>query len=856
LSLLERKENESEEREIPIYTLQGEFSIKRMIQEKIIETGYHSKIGEYLKSIDSEKINLRGFPFPRWNYNIESEYTVKEIVDLTLSVINSAKSFSSYAEQLTTKSQLERKFVIAKQIHEALVAKNNLISINMLNNHGGFEMIGKIKSLSTPENNEYVIAISVMKGDDNEPKIYEYCSCPLHSSTNEHFVCKHFLSALSLFLPEILGTIDYIKFNNPNKNTGTPYEFINNIKKALTNLNQNKKDGLEEGLVYYVTKFLVNSGYIEKVLIPEEKRGEFEKIVSEALNKKIDSRLIEKERKILKPSEVEIPLTKLKKIVWPDEMKKMKEKIRTMIDDLDKRFGIENNSEWSTLLTFASVMGSDYTEPPIVLHAVGEIGTFKTTGASFLSNYVEIPEIVISINGDNIASKYYELIKTISQSLSIPQANIENSVGGIITSLKVLPNMLTLTLNKTFIYSIARKNNVNVNDFINELRQRGFNVEERSSRPKIGVIDPAQLGNIEDYRYKIMPNDVIGLIRESDVFDNNVVIIDEGSRNPKGLETLLTKMSISSVSEGVRIIIITDNLEPFQEVITNPRYAPLHDRTYKAFTNAMKNEVSLFENFNKTPAVKFKQTELLATKIFIDSIPVPEELLFLAKMFGYALSYKFSIGNIDGIKYLQIFDRNTEIPIEIDAFNGKKFTFVPGGRFVQHTLTLAKFFAFLNNHEIVTPEDLKNALMITVKSRLVTELDKYIDYRRFIIDIYNQINEIMEKRTPIIEDIGTLAVAIQKNDTNLPTLFQKLLEHTIGHNKNTTTPNNGPILAPAIASIIEIQLTKNLNIKEMPENIQYTAAEILLQKGDFFTLQKYADIVSKITKEREKIIHE
>ncbi|MGC9069406.1 MAG: hypothetical protein ACP5IZ_10620 [Thermoprotei archaeon] len=729
--------------------------------------------------------------------------------------------------------------MIAKQIHEALAAKNNIISINMLNDQGGFEMIGKIKSFSTV-NEEYVVAISVMKGDNNEPKIYEYCSCPLHSSTNEHFVCKHFLSALLLFLPEILGTIDYIKFNNPN--TGTPYEFINNIKKALMNID--KKNGLEEGLVYYVTKFLVNNGYIEKVLIPEEKREEFEKVVSEALlNKKIDPRLIATKSKT---SEVEIPLTKLKKIVWPDEIREMREKIILFINDLNKRFGIENNNEWSSLLAFAAVMSSDYTEPPTVLHAVGEIGTFKTIGANLISQYIEIPEIVISINED-VASKYHELIKIISQSLSIPQSLIENSVGGIITSLKVLPNSLTITLNKTFLYSIARKNNVNVNDLINELKQRGFNVEERTSKPKIGIIDPAQLGNIEDYRYKIIPNNIIGLIRESDVFDNSITVIDEGSRNPRGLEVLLTKMSISSINEGTRVIIVTDNLEPFQEVMTNPRYAPLHDRTYKAFTNAMKNELRLFENFNKTPAVKFKNTDLLAVRVFIDSIPFPEDLLFLAKMFSYTLSYKFSVGVINGIKYLQLFPRNSgeEPPVEIDAFKGYKFTFVPGGRFINHTITLAKFFAFLNNHEIVTPEDFKKALMITVKSRLIIDEKDHTEYR---IQLMNILEKLLEIDKQIIEDIIPLAIAIKTNNPDAENILASLIDRSM----------DKPIIAPAIASVFEIHLLTNNNndLRKMPENIQYTAAEILLQRGDFFTLQEYADIIYAVGKARQEIIKE
>jgi hypothetical protein len=101
----------------------------------------------------------------------------------------------------------------------------------------------------------------------------------------------------------------------------------------------------------------------------------------------------------------------------------------------------------------------------------------------------------------------YELIRIISSNFLIPQSNLENNVGGIITSLRILNNTLILALNKTFLLSLAKKNNSDLSTFINEIKNRGFNIEERISKPKIFIIDPSQLGNIEDYRIKFVPNE-------------------------------------------------------------------------------------------------------------------------------------------------------------------------------------------------------------------------------------------------------------------------------------------------------------------------------------------------------------
>jgi len=686
--------------------------------------------------------------------------------------------------------------------------------------------------------NVYTLLISVMRDGDGKPRIYEYCSCPFHSTGN-HFVCKHFILALAVFLPEILGSLDYLNSNNSDYVTRN----IANVRNAIRNIINNKKEYLEDGLVYYLIKFLVNEGFIVKVQGDKEKIENT--IVREGDGVKVPNDLVDDTQRVVSKEHIKIPVQPIKRIIWPDEMRRLRNNVISVISDLNKRFGLNDSddNEWSTLLAFSMIMSSDALEPPIVLHSIGEIGTFKTVGSKMIAEYVEIPEIIIGYSGDDVVSKYYELIRIISSNFLIPQSNLENNVGGIITSLRILNNTLILALNKTFLLSLTKKNNSDLSTFINEIKNKGFNIEERISKPKIFIIDPSQLGNIEDYRIKFVPNEKIGLITQYDAFDNYIVVIDEGSRNPRGLETLLTKMSVSSLNENTRIIVITDNIEPFMEVATNKKYAPLHDRTYTILTNAVKNDLNVLQYFNKTPSVKINQLDLLSIKTFIDNIPVPESLLFLAKTIMYGLTYKFSIGIIDGVKYLQLFSRseNESPPVEIDAFKKLSFEFVAGGRFIQHTLTLAKFFAFLNMHDHVTIEDFMKAVMITTKSRIIVNAENYTDYKLMLLEMQNILQEVLKNAEEIIKDVATIAVA---PNAQLEKLFQTIISQA----------SDTPIIAPAVASMIEILITKGIDLQTLPKNIQYTTIEIMLQKGDTFSLNKYSNIASTVIERRKSII--
>jgi len=823
---------------IPVFSLDGIFSIEKVIEHKAINTEFYSKFGEFLKSLATSTINLQGYPFPKWDYSIESEYTVEEMVSIVMSILNSTASLKANDISLFTKpNQLSRKFVTAKQIRDAIASKTNLRAITLFNSNGGFELAGKIKSL-TNNNNDYTLIISVMRDGDGKPRIYEYCSCPFHSTDN-HFVCKHFLLAFIAFLPEILGSLDYL-----NSNSDYVGKNIINVENAIRNIiNNNNKEYLEDGLIYYVIKYLVNKGFIEKVTVNDKEKIE-NTIVREDGGVKAPIDLIEKKQGVVSKEHIKIPVQPIKRIIWPDEMRRLRNNVISVISDLNKRFGLNDSddNEWSTLLAFSMIMSSDALEPPIVLHSIGEIGTFKTVGSKMIAEYVEIPEIIIGYSGEDVVSKYYELIRIISSNFLIPQSNLENNVGGIITSLRILNNTLILALNKTFLLSLAKKNNSDLSTFINEIKNKGFNIDERITKPKIFIIDPSQLGNIEDYRIKFVPNEKIGLITQYDAFDNYIVVIDEGSRNPRGLETLLTKMSVSSLNENTRIIVITDNIEPFMEVATNKKYAPLHDRTYTILTNAVKNDLNVLQYFNKTPVAKINQLDLLSMKTFIDNIPVPESLLFLAKTLTYALAYRFSLGIIDGVKYLQLFSRseNESPPVEIDAFKKLSFEFVAGGRFIQHTLTLAKFFAFLNMHDHVTIEDFTKAIIVTAKSRIIVNAENYTDYKLMLLEIQNVLQDVLKNAEEIIKDVATIAVA---PNAQLEKLFQTIISQA----------SDTPIIAPAVASMIEILITKGIDLQTLPKNMQFTAIEILITKGDTFSLNKYSNI-SAVIERRKSII--
>jgi len=533
-------------------------------------------------------------------------------------------------------------------------------------------------------------------------------------------------------------------------------------------------------------------------------------------------------------------------IEWTEDMEVLREKLLKLRRSLAERMGLSlDSTEWTHILTFAAVASSDFTKPPVVLHAVGDIGSFKTTGARMLASHLAENELHITYKGPDIVERYREILDLIEEYFGVPASELENTVGGIITTTRTTEETLTVGLSIPYIVSVLKntgETSGTLRKFMDELRARGFNVRVRERKITTRVVDPAILTNIDDYRVKYLPDRHLTLLTVMDVFDSRVLLIDEGSRNPHGLETLLTKMSLSSYTEGVRIIIITDNIEPFQEVMSNPRYAPLHDRTFKALTTPIKDDIKTFKAYGKPADEKITLLELQKANNYIENLEFPAGLYFIVKALALALEYKFRPLNVAETVYVRPIKRHEDAPVTIDVFEGIEFRFISGGRFLPHTFMLSKFNAFMEHHEHVEVEDVKKALMYTLKSRVVVEAETYAEYRLAVEKVMIRVSEILAKAEDYIDKAINFVDSLRIDPDNAATRHAE----TILNNEDPFT------LALYVTALEQLVARGELDPAKLPKPLLYTLIEMVIERGDLELLSRMPeDDVKKIFEYRE-----
>lgn len=847
--------------EKPVYTVEKttsaialsihETSVRiEKIEKTVIEERVESILGTRLKTEgNTEPVKS----FPKWKYyTVESAPHIEDIVILManyLKGLTSATTLESYKD-LTRQNLLQEPFKVADQLLSVVRKTKSVKSVYLVNDAGGVDIVSKVESLSGADR-EYPVVISIRE-ENQRPVIYTYCSCPIHK---KDLFCKHVMTVLASRPHVVLAAIDYIADGRKN-----PLDhYLDYWKDKTDELAKTLNTAPEEvyaGFIYYFNKFLLKRGLVQAVHLPPEHEVELSEIASHMLSGN-DILSLEGAAIVRKREEKPVPTTErvsdLLKIQWPEKMDEMRKQVLEVIKELTARFGVvsEEQAEWPLLMTYAMVMSADYTKPPVVIHVVGDIGTFKTTGARLISEYLVIPELVFTYRGPDTTDKYYKFLELLSKDFGFPISLLENRIGGVITQVRTLSNGLTIGVSLPYLFSAVRDSPdglEKIKKFVAEAKSLGFDVQERRSKPKVAIIDTAQLSNIEDYRMKYLPDERLGLLTVMDVFDNYVLVIDEGSRNPHGLETLLTKMSISSTIEGVRIIVVTDNIEPFQEVISNPRYAPLHDRAYKAMTKAIKDDQVVMENLYKPPKYAFDVVKLIAVQKFVESIPVPEGIMYLVRAVGNALEFKYTIDSAKpGVKHLRPIRRNERAPIELDVFGGQDFKFIFGGRFTNHTITLAKFIAFLNGHDHVTLDDLKTALLVTVKSRLVVNAESYADYKIKVLDIVSRIYDALANGEELIKRVVDFIHLLRTgaDKTRLEKEFAAIISDA----------NINPMLAPAVMSALELVLSiYKIDLGKLPDNLKYSIIELKIEKDDFTGLEKYMDDVKVIMKARQTVV--
>jgi len=843
---------------IPIHETSG-LKISK-IETVNTQTKVVSKLGEQLNNLTQAKV------FPKWEYDERS--TAPKIEDLVNLMKEYLVGMTNYTtlndiEILTRKNLLNTQFKIPVQLEEA-VKDENAKYVVFPNKEGGVDIIAKVKSQSN-KGEEYPVVVSVTTSDLKTPIIKSYCGCPV--GRDRTALCKHVVSVISATAPYILASLDYL-----GRGKKVPYEDTLEYWKKRTEEIQSKIESMPNndeyriGFAYYLSKFLMkNNLYKHTEELGQEALDFINKVVETGTIDQTSS-LVETITTEIKTEKTEVEgSSKIAVIKWTPEIEEMRKKLIALIKELSLKFGERVEGEWSKLLVFGITMSADHTKPPIVLHAVGDIGTFKTTGPKVLANYIIVPQAILTYNGEDIIAKYRELIELTSKYFEIPISDLDHKAGGLISDIVVeknrltvylsIPHLASLITSKSSKYYNAPPNEVKavLEKFYSDLTKLGFNVKVVDSLPSNRILDHTTLQNIVEYRTSYLVTNVLGLIQKDEVFSNYIVTVDEGSRNPVGLEKLLTVMSTSSINESTRLIVVTDNLEPFVEVISNPRYDPLHDRTYKAVTSAIRDDELVDEYLHAPPRIKINALELLAAQKFIESIPVPESIELLTKTIRYTLEYKYTVTIVDNsVKYIRPVKRDKETNVQLDIFD-ENFNFIGGGRFVEQTIKLAKFFAFLNKHDYVTEEDFLRALVYTVKSRLILrDIQGYEDYAERVLRIMNKLKESLSNIEEPLNWALSIMHEIEKgNKDKAGQEYQKLINRA-------TTETHMIMSIPILLSMIEIKLARGeLDISKLPTNMKYMVAEILIKKKDHETvLFTGGDYIWKILESKKNEIKE
>ena len=772
----------------------------------------------------------------------ESSITIREIIEEIIHELSPFFPSSITPLDFTSERFLQGKFRSNKMLEKARILINRPHNIKINNNvDGGYDVIFEVEK-ETEE------APTVILFSSNKDGFYIFS--PYHEKP---ILDETILTGIYYTLPYLIAP--YIANLNKKDISLVSFSISHAHSEEIDKLIEKERnnENVIEAYLYYLSKFLIRKDILKMVVIENiDTRSYFEELFIEAIrkNKPIEEFMVTENKET--KNEKEKTLGKDVEIVWTEEMKNAVKKLKDLIKDLQSRFGRSAGvSDWVKLLVFALVMSSDYNKPPLSIHIIGDIGTFKTTGSRLVAQYVKSPELVIKGKG-NPKEIYDKIITAVSSTLEISPSVIYNRIGGIITNISRKEDVVEVDISIPYIYSLLpRRNNPleKYNEFINFLKKNNFNVETRYSELPVDIKDHMQLAKVEHYRFSYVPDERLGLLTKSEMFNNYILVFDEGSRNPDALEGMLTKMSISSFNEGVRIIIVTDNLEPHVEMVKNPRYAPLYDRMFMGITSGIIDEATVMRNLYKEFNVKFDMVSLLGINKFVESIPVPEEIMFTIKTISNLLSYKFAIFYTkDGDKFMRILRKNERVPVELPLLSPRlKFDFMPGNRFTIHTIQLSKFNSFLEEHTYVTYEDMKKALYTTIPSRLIVDADTYVTYKTVIIDVINSVINIIDSphfKQEILKVSELLRALHEKDYEKANKIFKEILRDM----------ERSPDYAPVLMTGLEFFMAREeFDINKIPKPIAYTMYEIALIKGDIGMITESETFYELLTMHEEVV---
>ena len=823
--------------------------VEKPVFADVVISNFGSKLLESAEEVEHPRA------LPRWRYyEIQGAPEISDVLKFAAGYLTGMSPLTTLEDytKLTLPGFLNKSFLVSRELLGIVEHKDKVRLAYVKNESGGVDVLARVRSMSDPRL-EYTVILSVRDryGDREGITVTTYCSCPI--GREGALTCKHVMAVLAIAPHVVLSAVDYLY--DKHNGTATAYEeylkYWTERTEQVADKMKNMPAEFHAGFIYYFTKFLLRKKLMTKVTaIPYEKAEKLEGEVEKVLNK-LDSEFLKVEKMEVgkEVEEVVVGDSTLKKIVWTKQAEELRAKVQAVIKDLDGKFGLkaEGSTEWALMLAYALTMSADRTKPPVILLVVGEPGSFKTLGSTLLREYSRVPLLEFTYRGAGVADKYREFLRALTEDFDIPVTHVERTVGGVVARLWASEDTLRISLSAPYLYSIALRMHDSVDkvkQFVQKVANLGFGVQVIYDKPSVNIISPFKISEIENDRLQKEPNRVLGTITLMDALNHKYIVIDEGTRNPGPLEFFLTQMSVPSLTENYRVMVITSNIGPYVAVATDPNKWALLDRTVLAVTSALGLKLVSEENLRKPPSVVFDEVELLALQKFIESIPVPEGARFLASVVEYALSHKFALLNVNvkptsSVKIVTPANREDRFPSEYDLFEGMKFKFTGGGRFEEHTLRLARFFAFLEGHDHVTLDDLKRALRYTIRSRLVIEdADTYVELKIRMDDVVRRASEIIDQAK---DAIGVGVKIMQLMESGNTSEMEKAFEDVVSQ------VSRNPVLAPVIVAAVHTALSlRKLDKSRLSDRAKLTAAAVLYLKGDMERSSQYEEEIEKL----------
>ena len=756
---------------------------------------------------------------PHWSYSEPDDaVTVGELAPVLKTLLDGS------ALKLGDMSELTRlgpsaKLRVASQLSYAARQSVEMAAFRHDGPGGGLDVYARVASQSG--GGKYRVYMGVRTGGI----LFVSCSCPL-AAKKKGLLCKHAVAVLANAAPLILAHAD------SSLGGGDAEELVErwreNGRRAAEKarrLIEAGKAGVEENVAYYLAKFALKKLSVFSADVPPD-------TVDLVLDSPGEAVL----RGVLKAPSMGIA-GEAEEVEYPEWAVEARERLRAAAQDLAGRMGLSRlGAEWPRALVYGLVASSDPLAPPVVVHAVGNIGTYKTFGAKMAAEYAYTEHLVVEAEGVDGAAAYDALLALLEKWLGVPRDVFASYIGGLVADADVRPGRLEVRLSLPHVAGILARYadadgveaaRARLEGLLRDLEAAGFTLRPAKAGYGVRVLDPVVAGNVEDYLQDVVRN-ARGWMRRERAFGSHVVVLDEFSRAlAAGGESLLTRTSIGGVDTTARLLVATDNIEPFLEVARDRRLDPFHDRVVRVFTPEMRNPLEAAARIAARPSVRLGQLELMAVRRLVSSIPVPDAEVFRVQVAFNLLAYTYEGRVVDG-----------EAVVAPARRAGDEWRFVPGGRFVSHSIMMARYNAFMRGAGRVGREDTLRAIAAAAASRvLFPRADGYEDYKR-------RVAGLVEWLTSSVGD-DTVAVGV-RTLAGIDAGEWAAVEEGIDAAVDAAARGAGGVPAAVVTAFETALAVRGAGFDAAPGRVRLQAAAVALLKGDLELVSRFRDEIKKL----------